>query len=445
MPPKGAATVCLAFILGLWDRFGALTAGRTARHAILVTGGNLAGQAIGFIANIWLMRHLGPEGYGRFGVAVAVMMLASQLSDIGITTGFVRYMALFNRDDPSRATRLLRLTFLLKLAVGLLVLAGGWLCSGVLATWFLHAPELAPLLRMAFVGSLGATLFGFFQAVFQASERFGPYVRANISNGLMKVLLVIGVGWGGSLHPLSAIGIFALVPFFGAVTSLASLRAGERKDIFTGPWDLDLTKVLINFSKWITLSTICVLLFNNIDTLLLQRLSNAREVGLYTTAWQLASIFPVVSGALTTAIMPRISIYRTKREIDLHMQSMRSVIWIAIVGFLIIFGFSHLIISNILGGQFLEAQTIFNLLLISFMISLIMVPVSVLFFVLGQPQVLTFLNLIQLIVVVSLDLILIPEFGGFGAAITALVVRIIAIPYLLILLNKHRREWIHGL
>jgi O-antigen/teichoic acid export membrane protein len=441
MPPEGGSTGGSAFIQDAWGRFRALISGRTARHALFVTGGNLAGQAIGFVANIWLMRHLGPESYGRFGVAVAVMMLASQLSDIGITTGFVRYMALYNRDEPAKASRLLRLTFLLKLGVGLVVLAGGWALSGVLAGRFLRAPELAPLLRMAFVGSLGATLFGFFQSVFQAGERFGPYVRTNVTNNLLKVALVIGAGWGGLLHPLSAIGIFALVPFFGAFGALASLRREERKAIFTGPWDGDLARVLIKFSKWITFSTICVLIFNNIDTFLLQRLSSLREVGLYTSAWQLASIFPVVTGALTTAITPKVSGYRTSEEMDRHMQKVKSVTWIAILGFLMLFGLSNLIIKMLLGRQYLEAQPIFNILMLGFMISLIMAPISVLFFTMDKPQILSWLNFVQLVLIICFDLIFIPKFGGIGAAISALIIRVFAIPYMFILLTKYRREW----
>ncbi|WP_243286948.1 flippase [Geothrix terrae] len=433
-----------SLILGSLDRGRALIAGRTARNTLLVTGGNLAGQAIGFVANLWLMRRLGPESYGRFGVAVAMMMLASQLSDIGITTGFVRYMALYHRDAPAKASRLLRLTFLLKLGVGVAVLAGGWALSGVMAGRFLHAPELAPLLRIAFVGSLGATLFGFFQAVFQAGERFGPYVRSNVSNNVLKVGLVIGAGWGGWLQPLSAIGIFALVPFLGAVGALASLRKEERRDIFTGPWDSELAHVLIGFSKWITFSTVCVLVFNNIDTFLLQRLSSAREVGLYTSAWQLASIFPVVTGALTTAITPKVSGYRTAEEMDRHMQKVKSVTGVAIVGFLVLSGLSNMIIKILLGQQYIAAISIFNILLFSFMISLIMAPVSVLFFTMDKPQVLSWLNLIQLVMIVILDLALIPKFGGIGAAISALIIRFFAIPYMLILLKKYRREWVHG-
>jgi len=436
MPPEGVSKGWSAFIQDAWGHFRALISGRTARHALFVTGGNLAGQAIGFVANIWLMRHLGPESYGRFGVAVAVMMLASQLSDIGITTGFVRYMALYNRDEPAKASRLLRLTFLLKLGVGLGVLSGGWALSGILADRFLRGPELAPLLRMAFVGSLGATLFGFFQAVFQAGERFGPYVRTNVSNNLVKVALVIGAGWGGLSHPLSAIGIFALVPFFGAFSALASLRREERKDIFTGPWDGDLARVLMGFSKWVTLSTLCVLIINNIDTFLLQRLASSREVGLYTSAWQLASIFPVVTGALTTAITPRVSTFRTIEEIYNYLRKIKTVIWIAIFGFIFLFFFSNMIINQLLGKHYSDARGIFNILLFGFMISLMIAPLSVLFFAMDKPNFLSWLNVVQLPMVVGLDLLFIPKFGGIGAAWSALVIRVLAAIYLIILLRK---------
>lgn len=444
MPPEAVPTRLRSLILGSLDRGRALIAGRTARNTLLVTGGNLAGQAIGFVANLWLMRRLGPESYGRFGVAVAVMMLASQLSDIGITTGFVRYMALYHREEPAKASRLLRLTFLLKLGVGVAVLAGGWALSGVMAGRFLRAPELAPLLRLAFVGSLGATLFGFFQAVFQAGERFGPYVRSNVSNNVLKVALVIGAGWGGWLHPLSAIGIFALVPFLGALGALTSLRREERRDIFTGPWDRSLAGVLMNFSKWVTLSTLCVLVINNIDTFLLQRLSSTREVGLYTSAWQLASIFPVVTGALTTAITPRVSSFKTHEEIHNYLKNMKTILFVAIFGFVLLYLCSNIIIIQLLGKRYADAREIFNILLFGFMISLVVAPLSVLFFAMDKPNILSWLNVIQLPLIVGLDLYLIPRYGGVGAAWSAFLIRVIAAAYMVFLLRKlTRREAFH--
>jgi len=159
-------------------------------------------------------------------------------------------------------------------------------------------------------------------------------------------------------------------------------------------------------------------------------------VGLYTSAWQLASIFPVVTGALTTAITPHVSTFRTSEEMKHYLKRVGAVVWVALVGFLILFLLSNLVIQELLGKQYLAARGIFNMLLLGFMISLIMAPISVVFFAMDKPNVLTWLNIFQLPLIVGLDLILIPKFGGLGAAWSALIIRLISILYINILLRK---------
>lgn len=414
--------------------------GRTARNVLVVTGGNFLGQGIAFFGSLVLMRRLGPSAYGRLGVALAVFSVANQLSDIGINTGFIRYMALFTREDPAKGDRLLRYTLWLKTVIG-----GGVMLLGVLVSpWLavlLKAPSLAGMLRWAFLGSFTATLLGTFQALHQAKERFGAYVASNVEASVFRVILILLFMGLGALNESTAISFYAVAPFLALGVLLFRLPRSERHACVSAPLDHQVGRTLMNFSKWVTLSTLSVLMINNVDTFLLQRLSSSREVGLYTSAWQLAMIFPLVSAALTSALAPRVSSYVTREEMYAHLRKVKAIAGVAVIGYVALFALSNTMIHVLMGPQYVQAGPIFNVLLLGFMLSLALAPINVLFFALDKPSLLAYLNLAQLIIIVALDLLLIPAYGGLGAAIGSLIVRIVGVIYTAVLLSRALKRW----
>jgi O-antigen/teichoic acid export membrane protein len=354
------------------------------------------------------------------------MLLASQFSDLGISTGFVRYASVYLKSSKLKADVLLKATLYFKLAVGLVVLVFGLLFSPLIAERIFGAPSLVSLLRIAFIGSLGLTLWGFLQAVLQAREWFVKYAWINIFNNSLKLLGVILLIYGGLLAESRALLVMALVPFVGfLVDGLLVPKGFLRANIWTTEGK-DVFAELFHFSKWVTLSTLCTMFLMRLDVLMLQGLSDSTAVGIYNSANQLAMIFPLVTNSLTIALLPKVSSYRTKQEVLYYVRKVVKIVPVVIVLLLFGYALSEPVINWLFGAKYLGAIPIFKVLLVAFSISVILNPISLILYSLEKPGFFFVVNLFQILLAVPMNYFLIPRYGAVGASYTSLAVRMLA-------------------
>lgn len=409
---------------------------KTAKNAIIVAGGNLAGQALGFLATLILIRHLGPERFGMVTVAITVMGLASQLSDLGISTGFIRFASQYFKQEPRKAELLMQVTLYLKALIATLVLIIGWFIAHPLAVYVFKQPDLFPLIQLAFVGSLGATLWGYLQAIMQAREWFKKYVWINIFNSILKFVGVWGLVVCGFLTELNALMVIALIPFVAFFLDSILVPKHFLKVSGSFAEKKMLASELFHFSKWITLSTLCTMLTMRLDVLFLQSLTSAKQVGIYGSASQLAMIFPLVTGSLTTVLVPHVVNLQSRDALLEYKLRIYKLVPVAVIGYVVIYFSAPILIALLFGGQYLMAIPVIQILMLGFSISLVINPLSVIFFRLNKPYVLTVLNFLQLVLLVPTCLFLIPRYDAVGAAWSSVVIRVFALCFIFYLLSR---------
>ncbi len=71
---------------------------KIVKDLVIVLSGNVIGAGLGFVTTVLITRTLGPAQFGLFSVALAVMTIASQFSDFGISTGLVRLFLFISSD-----------------------------------------------------------------------------------------------------------------------------------------------------------------------------------------------------------------------------------------------------------------------------------------------------------------------------------------------------------
>ncbi len=392
-----------------------------------VLSGNLAGQAIGFLATLIIIRNLSPERFGLLATSIAVMGLASQLSDLGISTGFVRYASQYLKEDARKADLLFKITLYLKVFIGVTVMIVGVVLSEPISTYLFKSQELTPLLRLAFIGSLGATLWGYLQSILQSLELFVKYAWINIFNNVLKLAGIILVLHFWTLQEYNSMLVIVVVPFAGfildgIIVPRGFLKAkGEKKE------HAELLSQLVHFSKWVTLSTVCTMLFMRLDIFMLQNMTTPREVGIYNSANQLAMLFPVITGALTISLLPKVSALSSREEIRGYIIKIMKIIPLVAILFLLLFTVSTVTINLLLGTKYMAAVPIYKVLLFAFVIGVIINPLSLILYTLNKPQILTYMNFSQLILSFVLNYILIQRVGALGAAISSFAVRLLAL------------------
>ena len=407
-----------------------ITANRNLVKDILkVVGGNTGTAALGFLSTLIIIRSLSPIEFGSYAIASAVMLIASQLTDLGLNTAYVRFAAGYIKENPEKADRLTRITLEVKVALGIIVFVTGLLLSPIMAHYVWNDDSLTVGLRLAFLGSFGNTLWNYLQAVLQAHQHFGRYSVISITNNLIKFISIIILFYLGMISVESSLAVMAAVPFFGFFidrfviprNTNNSSKINDRKELIAE---------LVGFGKWVTLATIATMIISRLDVLMLGIMSTNEEVAYYDSALRLAMIFPMLTGALTTVLLPRVSrLHGTSALRKYAKQSLFATLLISIpllIGLLI----AGPIITIFFGQEYGPAILPFQLILGAFIISTVTNPLNLIFYNLGQTKLLALMNTVQLFINIGLNIIFIPKFGATGAAYSALSLRITAAIYI---------------
>lgn len=398
-----------------------LSKSKIAKDSAIVLTGNILGAGLGFIATILIVRTLGPAQFGLFSVALAVMGIATQFSDFGIGTGLVRFASLYLHQDKLKADLMFKVSLKLKLIISVLVFLIGFFASESLAVHVFRKPELIFPLKLAFIGALGASLVAYISATLQARQFFKKFTLFNLINPLGKFALIGLLFLTYKLKLFSALTTVITLPFIAfLIGSLIIprdfLRAkGDEKEAFHN---------LFHFSKWILVSTLCVMIFNRLDVLMLGYFKRAEIVGYYSAAYTFAFVFPLITGTITTILLPKVSELSEKGQLREYTKKSLKFTTPIVFPLIILLLMSRPIILFIYGSDYLPSAIIFQILICGFALSIVVNPISLVIYSLNKPEILAYLNIMQLGLNFLGNLFLIPPYSAVGAAIATLLVRI---------------------
>ncbi len=395
---------------------------KIVKDSVIVLSGNIFSASLGFLATILITRTLGPVQFGLFSVALAVMGIASQFSDFGIGTGLVRFASLYLKNDDQKANLIFKVSLKFKLIITTLVILTGLFISKFLAIHIFGNPDLIFPLKLAFIGAFGLSLIGYISTTLQARQSFKKFTLVNLITPLGKFTLIGLLFLTYKLNLFSAITTIAILPFIAfLVGSLIIprdfLRAkGDENEAFRG---------LFRFSKWILVSLLCVMIFNRLDILMLVYFKTVEVVGYYSAAYKFAFVFPLITGSITTILLPKVSGLSKKEQLHKYIRKSLKFTMPIIFPLFILLLISRPIILSIYGSEYLPSVIIFQILICGFTLSIIINPIGLIIYSLNKPEILAYLNIIQLILNFLGNLFLIPPHGAVGAAISTLFVRIV--------------------
>jgi O-antigen/teichoic acid export membrane protein len=183
-------------------------------------------------------------------------------------------------------------------------------------------------------------------------------------------------------------------------------------------------KDIFHFSKWVLLSYFATVIASRLDIFLISRYKGQEQVGIYSAALQLSLLLPLLIGSMTTVLLPLVSKYKKKAEYLSYIKKyfiVATAIIILCIPALII---SPYLIKIIFGSKYDSSILIFQILFIAYLPSVLANPISLIVFSMNKPKSITIINYLQLVLAVILNVLLIPRYGIFGAAISFLVTNI---------------------
>ncbi len=278
-----------------------------------VTSGNVGSALIAFLINIVLIRKFTPEEFGLFSIALLVFNIFSILADFGINVSFIRFFSKFLKEDRKKSRELLVLTYFTKLLTGAILFLLLFFLSPIIAKFLFHSNRLIYLLRWASAGIVCYTIWTFTLSILQAEQNFRFFSILKILYDFLKftgILLIICFNF---FNLNSAFVIYIIVSFLGFL--YGSLLVGTRTKIEKVDYRKYL-KLIIDFSKWILISTVSFTLFSRLDLIMLGVMRTPEEVGFYSTAFKLISVITIVIASIKQVLLPRVSQFTSLKEIN---------------------------------------------------------------------------------------------------------------------------------
>src|SRR5690242_3688854 len=202
------------------------------RNATLSLLNQLSSAAFTAALTFYLVRALGPKGYGVFALALSVGALAALLADFGLSQSASRFVA-EHRGEPDAQHSVVVRALKLKLMFVGMVSAAMIVLAGPIAHVY-GVPGLTWPLRGAAIALAGQTLMLFITGVFGALGRVAANFRVIVSESAVEAtasILLVALGAGATGAAFGR-GIGYVV---GGIISIATLSGVLGRSVFKKP------------------------------------------------------------------------------------------------------------------------------------------------------------------------------------------------------------------
>jgi O-antigen/teichoic acid export membrane protein len=284
-------------------------------------GGYAAAQFLRLASNLLLTRLLFPEAFGFMALVAVIIQGLAMFSDVGVSPAIMQS----KRGDDQH---------FLDTAWTIQVIRGGllWLFACAIAlpvAQIYEEPLIAWILPCSGISLLIA---GFYPTRIDTANRhllLGRLTGLDLMAQATGITIAIFLAW--YLQSVWAL-VISGISTAAILLLLYNLFLPGQSNRFT--WEREAAQELINFGKWIFLSTICGFLYMQGDKLLLGKYLPLDQFGIYNIGFFLASFPLLMGGVLTRKVL--IPLYRERPPAESignyrKLQKMRFLLTAAII------------------------------------------------------------------------------------------------------------------
>ena len=384
----------------------------TARNTYAVFMGNFLSAFFAFVFTVLLVRNLSVADFGYFSAFISLMILVSDLSDIGIGSSLSSFLPLME-SKPDRLQSFLKTSFILQLSISVFVLFTLMISAPWISQILFHSQLFVLHVRLIGLAIAATIMSNFALYTLIARQKFMHNALLTAVGGVVRLLLLLILISVFSVTLLKTIQLqlfsqLLLVSFAYLLVKFNFLKAK------TAPGDL---KKLLSFTVYLGIARGLTALSSRLDVLMIISLKNATEAGIYAIAARVISIYPLLSGSFSAVLAPKLSKIKNKGELKKFLIKIILATGVLTLSALFMIVVSESFITVLFGEKAAGAVPVFRLLLISMLFFVASVPaVSLSIYYLKKPQILTINAVLQLFIVFFGNLYFIPRYGSFGAA-----------------------------
>lgn len=380
-------------------------------------------MVLGLLVGVWITRYLGPERFGRFNYATAIVGLFVPFAKLGLDNIIIRNLA----REPSSKDKTLGTAFILRLIGSIITF---FLTVGVIIlSTQTYTPDNIETILIVGIVAAGTVVQSYevidywFQS--QTQSKYSVFARnaAYILINFVKIALI------QVKAPLIAFAIVMVAEY--GLAAIGFIIAYRFQGNYFKSWKVNLqyAKFLLQDSWPLILSGIVIIIYMRIDQVMLGQMVGDKSVGIYSAAVKISELWYFVPAAIVESVFPSIvqakeiseEVYRTRIQKLFNVMCLLAYSVAIPVTFL-----SSYIVILIYGKSYLEAAPILAVHIWAGLFSSLGVARKTWLVTEGLLKFSAITAAIGAVVNIILNYFLIDKYGGLGAAIATMIAQIVA-------------------
>ncbi len=377
------------------------------------------GDAVTRVAALILLpiytRFLTPDDYGKFAIATLFATVVALILDFGQRTAFFRfYFDTDNRDERRRLTGTVLLFLLIAAAVILLPLVAFF---DRIAQPLVKDLTLVPLIKITLISTFFDVGSAIPFAIFRAKQYAAKYAALSAARFFISVALniiaIVVLHWG-------VVGLIYANLLTSALFFLICMVLTTRDIEWT--IELNLLKRLLRFGLPLIPAGLAYWALNLSDRFFLQKYTDLTQVGLYSVSYSIAAILHMIMGWFNTAYAPYC--YSIAKDSDARSVYARVMVYAITLLMLVGLGlsiFAREALMLLTPPAYHSAASIVPLIVLAYIFYEVYYLFSFGFDITRKTGYAPFMIGAGAVVNLVLNVILIPRFGMYGAAIATVL------------------------
>lgn len=367
--------------------------------------------ALGWGGTVLIAQSLTVEQFGHFTLIFTVLGMMSIVTDMGI--GRLALQGMLKHPDPTHfAGAYLALRSVLGV-VGYLTALGVLFLGG-------YSRDLLLATAVAGIVVLLATPNAALSVVFQAHQRIGLTGRMTTAGLLAQLALTAAIAAAGG-----TVLLFTIPAVLAITVELTwKLRASRHLVPLALRWDTSLWGHLLREAVPLSIGYGLLTLYTRVDALMLSQLATFRDVGIYGVAYKFIDIMHFASSAVTAAALA-VLVASWPGDLPAFQQAVRrSAMLLGLTGGAVLTGllaFAGPATSLLYGSAYAAGADALRVLAVAEMLVFATGLALTCLVATNRHRTYPWVMLTGLVLNVGANLVLIPAWGYFGAAVATLL------------------------
>lgn len=374
----------------------------------------------GYFIAIWLAREIGPANYGIYNYAIANASILAAIAIAGLHGVAIKFLV----ENKKAHHEYMGTIFWIRLAAALVsyVFLFGYL--------YLNEPTLSvkAILSILIALKVFFTPFSVLELYFESivKSKFKVIAR-NIAYAIRSGLVVFFIVFKWPFLVLAAIVL--LEELIGVVFLLVYYHK-DKKSVFKWNFKLDYAKSMMSEAWPMVISSAGAILYMKIDQVMVVELLNETEGGYYAVAVKISELFSFIPGLIVGTFFPAIIESKMKSEVDYRIKMRKLILLMLAIASMLglgIYFFAYEIVFYSFGEDYISAVSIMRIHIWTLLLTFTAAVLSRWLIVEKLTRFSILRHSLGVTINVVLNYILIPKFGGEGAAYASIVSLLFAV------------------